>query len=136
MDTSPEYIRMCEKAVEIQSLWKPLGGDIFMGWADVDIVMDGEEPKELVIGSEIWGDYVRPMKGHSVWLPRQDQLQDLLWPEGHDLTLGECQLVWEFARKNREKLADFNSWEKLWLCFLMSENFNKTWNGEDWVIRG
>ena len=29
MDTSKEFILMCEKAEEIQKLWKPQVGDIF-----------------------------------------------------------------------------------------------------------
>jgi len=29
MDTSPEYVKMCEKAEEIQKLWKPIEGDLF-----------------------------------------------------------------------------------------------------------
>ena len=27
----------------------------------------------------------------------------------------------------------FDSFERLWLMFIMKENFNKTWNGKEWI---
>ena len=79
MDTSEEYIKMCQKATEVQALCE----------ADVEI----ESP--------------------SIWLPRQDQLQGMV-----EYTVG---------------VNKFNSMEQLWLAFVMSEKYNKKWDGKDWI---
>jgi hypothetical protein len=35
--------------------------------------------------------------------------------------------------ENRNRLIQPESWEQLWLAFVMKEKYNKVWNGEDWV---
>ena len=60
MDTSKEYIEMCRKASEIQELWvvHSDGCDITIDWPSGELT----GRKEVSV----------------VWLPRQDQLQDMI----------------------------------------------------------
>ena len=97
MDISPEYIKMCEKAVEIQKL------------APRNEVKNWWSPDDLM-----------------VWLPRQDQLQEMCENKGEDF------FIFAF-RSGSHPLLD--TYEKLWLAFVMKEKYGKVWNGEDWVKR-
>ena len=69
----------------------------------------------------------------SVWLPRQDQLQEMLLidGDGHDIP-------YEFSEYINEELSTFgfsltkgndvDTFEKAWLMFTMKEFYNKQWN--------
>ncbi len=50
MDKSAEYIKMCEKAVEIQEAWEPIGGD----WLLHDY--RGTTKFGRRVEKQIWGD--------------------------------------------------------------------------------
>lgn len=142
MDTTKKYIEMCEKAEEIQKEWKPKRGDFYTvvvhGKATdiTDVYIDGFPllPQRFISLSELY-----------IWLPRQDQLQEMLdkWtllakvrglfdfcePEftcPEEPTCKECVKLGLYARKN------FISMEQLWLAFVMKEKYNKMWNGKDW----
>jgi len=84
----------------------------------------------------------------TIWLPRQDQLQEMVFgefyklggeerPSGIDEMLGafqdfcfvnKCPLEWPWNEPNL-------SMEQLWLAFVMHERFGKRWNTEkgEWV---
>lgn len=66
-----------------------------------------------------------------VWLPRQDQLQEMFSLshfDSHFRLLREC---YEFACGSyTQNISD--SLEQLWLAFFMKEEYNKVWNGNDW----
>lgn len=135
MDTSKEYIKMCEKADEIQKKWvlwkdKKLGtvkkGDFFYDklLESVRVIM---EPILLVKG----------VAENSIWLPRQDQLQGMM--KYNDRKMGSLHNLINFATtmrigtKNRGSYYfEFNSMEQLWLAFVMKEKFNKVWDGKEW----
>lgn len=128
MDTSKEYIWMCQQAKEIQEKYSATEGD-YLIYTD----KPGEVwifPNDLRIreGTFDW---------ELIWLPRQDQLQDMFgryeygdhiynmyrWtrariPHGH--------ITNEYARSMK-------SMEQLWFAFIMGKKYNKVWNGEDWV---
>lgn len=132
MDTSETYIKMCEKATEIQSLWKPQNGDFC--WHDNegdDIYGVWEFPaeKSIAILTEVktpdwWLNWL--------WLPRQDQLQEII--------IGKID-HWTTATTGLSNLAkfaeeiEFDSMEQLWLAFVMKDKYDKIWNGEDWVVK-
>ncbi len=86
-----------------------------------------------------------------VWLPRQDQLQDMLpdWskpliiselhkfiePEDFCVCRGEgdgwdCEVCHSVGRERRKA---FESIEQITLGLVMHENFGKKWDGEGWV---
>jgi len=127
MDTSKEYIKMCEKAKEIQKI-----GKISKGWSGIFRI--GE-----YIYFGVWGGHngVEDVAERIIWLPRQDQLQEMV---DYDLTnrcvefycfvSGRVPLTNEII--NAGQLHKFTSMEQLWLAFVMKEKYNKIWNGKDW----
>ena len=88
MDTSKEYIKMCEKAKEIQEAWKPQESDVIFSvaekgikyvssnphyWTNCDLIKDYQiikNPKGIKTVANVWYEVV--------WLPRQDQLQEMV----------------------------------------------------------
>jgi hypothetical protein len=123
MDTSAKYILMCGEAKEIQAAWGYKEGD----WCQhIDCTVP------LVLGQVVEGEnettlfdkFVEVMKTETwVWLPRQDQLQEMLGKPNATL---QKFIAWY-------ELADqFNSMEKLWLVFVMKEKYGKKWDGKAW----
>ena len=102
MDTTKEYIKMCDCS-EIQRRWRADEFDFF--------VCSCHKERCNCQGGET----------SEIWLPRQDQLQDMI-PIQHEFVLGgvycACQKEW--------------SLEQLWLSYVMAELYNKKWNGEEW----
>jgi hypothetical protein len=68
MDTTPKYIKMCEQAEEIQKLLVPEMDDV-LHWKDLNTRSLGiqDDPRSL-----------ENQRACYVWLPRQDQLQEML----------------------------------------------------------
>ena len=117
MDTSEIYIKMCERAREIQDVSLSFG-DYYWFNKDWHIFLEGA----YAISPE-----------HFVWLPRQDQLQEILFTHKEHL-FPQCVLLREFIREGELYILHFlKSMEQLWLAFVMYKKFNKIWNGEDWV---
>lgn len=66
-----------------------------------------------------------------IWLPRQDQLQEMV--EKEDIG----GLVWRFTQwwnVQRVGKSCRLSFEQLWLAYVMKEKYNKVWNDKEWVI--
>ena len=138
MDKSEQYIRMCEKAWEIQKDWKPVDGD-YCGH-------DNE-------GEYIWGNWECPAQSCIVavskekpvewwlnwlWLPRQDQLQGMIGDSPYN---NIQNAMWSILHDLHEyaftpnMFHDFipTTMEQLWLLFVMRGKYGKVWNGDDWV---
>ena len=158
MDTSPEYVKMCEKATGIQDAWNPNAeGDVF--FIQAGLFTNGKEPgngETIYEKGEIvfCGDGVCPYNdyplgqvrqdgsrfsyddGKYIWLPRQDQLQEML--ENADF-YNDLRSLMEWTRKGpsgedwrSDYSSRFKSAEQLWLAFVMHEKYNKVWNGSEW----
>lgn len=124
MDTTPEYIKMCEKAKEIQK--------------------EKDWPKWYNSGPccmwPKWEAYLKPwylsQEHHgvkdSIWLPRQDQLQAMVIKTGTATNLACYFHSWIQDKGN---LASHDSMEQLWLAFVMYEKYGKVWNGTDWIVK-
>jgi len=67
-------------------------------------------------------------KATCVWLPRQDQLQEM--GVGGILSI---DLVAEYLECTYDLGFEPESWEQLWLALVMREKHGKTWNGEAWT---
>ena len=165
MDTSKKYIQLCEKAQEIQDLWQYDDGDFYLHrFTDRNIREERFKDmigKEIVsniccacnvedsYGSLYVSEY-NP-KGENVWLPRQDQLYDFLLKDRGILELlidlrdfcdpldrlGTMPLpvaVREAVRKEAYA-KQFVTLEQMLLAFAMKENFQKIWDGEQWISR-
>ena len=146
MDTSETYIKMCEKAVEIQAAKPQLDpiGSVF--WDAVlpyrycpqcdtaidskhcpdcgTAMLEAENPHRIATYRTI-----SPFQ-KGVWLPRQDQLQKMVVGTFME-KLDRFVLFYGTYPIFPEGLG--LSMEQLWLAFVMSEKYNKRWNGEDWL---
>jgi hypothetical protein len=141
MDTTEKYIEMC-KAKEIQSRWRPTDGDFYVYSVvphDPQIFIRsarfGIEPVDL--SNWIW-----------IWLPRQDQLQDML---SSSITIGymvhglnmfydpekysEDDFGGECHRIGIRRRGTYDTMSQWWLAFVMYEKFGKWWSIEksEWL---
>jgi hypothetical protein len=128
MDTSKEYIEMCRKAKKIQKL-RP---------SPSRLGTESIEKQSCIIykHTKTRGWHLAVWKGLSylgkdwVWLPRQDQLQEMVECEYVDRDLLSRDLN-EFSH-SYFKTDDGVSWEMFWLAFVMKERWRKVWNGKEW----
>ena len=139
MDTSETYIKMCEKAEEIQPHFEEddsvggtfIGGNLLChhqsnwerehskipsgvfyvmeeSYTDTCTTCGNEEEKHKVI--------------KTIWLPRQDQLQEMIgYPD-------YINLLTEFI----EDIAAHKTMEQFWLCLLMNHKYGKDWANNEW----
>jgi len=124
MDRSETYIKMCEKAEEIQTTWEPIDGDY--------VYRVIGQHKQLLPRVSIVNSRAYWPKGVQVWLPRQDQLQEMLLKPTNtqfDSILRLLNFFSIFVAVN----TNLTSMEQLWLAFVMKEKYNKVWSGEEWV---
>lgn len=120
MDITPEYIKMCEKAKEIQGLFHACHTYGSFLWDGVVIYI---------------GSYrIAP----DVCLFRQDQLQEI-WREEYLKRPSKHGWFGEFCNFMSEPYSDganadesFDTMEQIWLAFVMKEK-GKVWNGGEWV---
>ncbi len=139
MDTSEQYIKMCD-CPEIQELWGVDDGDFlashkiegigakykYITWCLCDYCNVADSYGTLEIDSE-------NKKGY-VWLPRQDQLQEMA--NSCDCTDPLCLMLdfhkWVVNLPNPSPPYT-DSFEQLWLAFVMKEKFGKEWDGNEWT---
>ncbi len=146
MDFSKEYIKMCEKAAEIQEI-PPQIGDFY--YSDEYTMHDNHL---LIYGfsgfkysqhyhSNIFKDkYWQVDEGYTsfyfsekpIFMPRQDQLQKMMgnvFPPFTNL----IRNIDNYCSEDAAYWDCFDSAEQFWIGYIMKTTFNKTWNGEDWI---
>lgn len=161
MDTSETYIKMSD-CPEIQENWKPTGGDWYIFdyrgttkagrdfekrvWGDDDetwkrieiLCYQPSELKDWWVSTAGEESLVKSsqdmMKERTIWLPRQDQLQEMV--EGQLWDRFDKFSVWSHNKSGfpgawSDWTLRFTSMEQLWLAFVMKQD-NKTWDGEKW----
>ena len=130
MDLSKEYIKMCD-CPEIQDGWEPTRGDNYILG---DAMPNNKHFAVIVLGC-CWEKCsgcryeVEDLKAECIWIPRQDQLQEMLDDSPSPARMHNL-LIWagiEFDTK------DLRTWEQLWLAFVMWELHQKKWDRERWV---
>ena len=115
MDTSEQYVKMCDEE-EIQGIWNH--EQHFL-----------DRPHSYIVdnGRSGW-----------TWLPRQDQLQEMVSERLKKIRIG---IDWYFGDQWRmiyydDPLKHYvihgGTFEQLWLAFVMKEKFNKIWDGSKW----
>lgn len=161
MDTSKEYIKMCEKAEEIQEILDCL----YYRIQNVFAVREKrkqcihEEDKLFIPYSydklycercgkkleEYEATYIDTYRTKPfaidkeikkfIWLPRQDQLQEMVKSKAFSYYHLWCKMYQYFSCSENPYGVKIGlmSMEQLWLAFVMREKYHKTWNGEDWV---
>jgi len=130
MDTSEIYIKMCEKAAEITGKWNPFcRGQNDYWWAEVESDLNA---RGICMKIAEWGAHTK-----YVWLPRQDQLQEMVG--GRNALGGFTWWVYHTEKRiageaiiPNDYSEQFNSMEQLWLAFVMKEKYNKVWTGNAW----
>lgn len=131
----PVYIKMSEKAVEIQEKKRQ------DGLVHGDYIYYPKE-KEWVIVYDKSKCYKFGLLNDAIWLPRQDDLQGmyyeyLLEKYNGDINKEDIKPVliasafghWSINQEIRR----YTSMEQLWLAYVMHEKYGKKWNGGDWV---
>ena len=139
MDTSKKYIEMCEKAKEIQKRCPFREGDYIFNKSanNGNGFLFVNYRYQPYIDKSRWEELYKreEYKEFNIWLPRQDQLQEIYGSisKGYGLT-------WVFAEWLRDENTTkyiveqkFNTQEQLWLIFIMWEKYDKCWNGKEWV---
>jgi hypothetical protein len=131
VDTSEQYIKMCD-CPEIQDGWKPKPGD----FTSEGIVMYLYcSPLYMGVRTDTAEIFRIIKEGEKViWLPRQDQLQEMAYPDGKMAIDQLGNVVSWFNHIARSYVWQFGeSREQLWLAFVMWEKFSKKWDGEKWT---
>jgi hypothetical protein len=144
MDTSKEYIKMCEKATEIQDLWDKSDNSENFGDFYFPSIKDNHEQKVRCV------DYEFPYPAFSteglIWLPRQGQLQEMCEIDKYEserlpkaLALLDTMIThfhegwWDGGWNPSKYACSFTSMEQLWLAFVMGQKYGKTWNRNEWI---
>jgi len=142
MDTTEKYIKMCEKAEEIQGLLDEeedgnylyvkktqsikITGHPWFYW--LENYGNGNPCQQWV--SYYWESDSPDYYGQDVvWLPRQDQLQEMIAKPKYNLA--KLRAITHFIMNEYGISIDW-SMEQLWLAFVMKERWNKVWDGEKW----
>lgn len=125
----PVYVKMCEKAVEIQSLRN--NGDCYT-FSKFDIYRY-TDPRTVVRTSVAAYEMIWSIADYEpIWLPRQDQLQRMIpileYTFSDDETSENRYNIWYDGHN-----FFGSSWEQCLIQTVMSELHNKKWDGEDWV---
>ena len=161
MDVGSEYIKMCEKAKEVQD--NPLCESVADGLAIKEIhrlgigdfvaayfsdwdKVDKDTQKYIrrwrtwiISESDILGyagssPYFNKESRGLVWLPTQSQLQEMVRTV-YLYELIDCFTNWYDNEVAVRGLAQFDnaSMEQLWLAFVMFELYSKKWSKGEWV---
>ena len=125
------YIKMCEKAEEIQKIKTEGLND--RGLKNKDLVAyDCGDGLRIYNCSEIscfWD-----IREKLIWLPTQEQLQGMV---NHHYLTGFIYDLYEFSKEylymNNGNDLRFTSMNELWLAFVMYEKYHKIWNRKDWI---
>jgi hypothetical protein len=137
MDASDEYIKMCEKAKEIQNKWKGADRHIYPTPGDYVLIktIEFEGVQFLVrnhgrVSHYFCSKNAQPRSTYDmIWLPRQDQLHPMSGLPWYDFD-EECRRI---TVKHPVFIETFFSKEKAGLSLIMKMKHRKYWNGEDWV---
>jgi len=130
LDIPKKYTLMCEKAPEIQKIWKPKDGDLFYHKARNAYYLSGIFHKSSILQT-----YANT--GNLIWLPRQYQLQKMIIPN-HAIA---AKNLFDYGCKSQRKdmcatkdyFLQFTSMPQLWLAFVMFELYQKQWDEESWI---
>jgi len=114
----PVYIKMCEKAEEIQAYKTHRQTDMYL--------------HKGLDGDEVMAGYNLIYVANSIWLPTQEDLQEMV---SQELSLEGQEWNFHVWVMEGRQATIFTSMNQLWLAFYMSEKYNKTWTGEKWEVR-
>ena len=130
MDVTKEYQNMCKAAQEIQEQWCQFEATVGDMCAETNQWQIESKPQVFVR---------RDSESNFIWLPRQDQLQDMITvPRTHEnksTIMHKVDALHAWMHAHKPYTYQFISGEQLWLAFVMLLNYNKVWNGKEWTIQ-
>ena len=147
MDTSETYIKMCEGAPELELPKRLLSGRRTVPWLDGDMIALNGEVSMYDSCSHSEG-FIEPevYDPACIWLPRQDQLQEMIGIQDvRELLLAFHRFThpadgmhirqedFEEVKTKTKYRSLFTSMEQLWFAFMMKQNHNKVWDGSSWT---
>lgn len=123
------YIKMCEKAEEIQKAWKPKQFDSY----------GSEEYKKAFILDELGMiNHIEKYKSSYKWLPTQEQLFKILntidgfWQLTYRDYKGEkVNILTYFLYYQKTEFVD-KEIKTVLIQMIMKQKYSKTWTGEKW----
>jgi len=135
MDKSERYVEKCREAVKIQgSRPSPKRGDVWWSvawnqaalftekeWQFIDDPFNGLRIEER--------RFQRGFYDRFTWLPRQDQLQNMVREE----YVSARKMMVHFGQWCLEYGDVHASGEELWFDFVMKTKYGEVWNGEEWI---
>jgi len=132
MDISETYIKMCEKAEEIQFIKRRVVGtdETYKSFLRGDWVARKNGAVEIITAG------TKLESSDNIWLPRQGQLQEMYLKDMPDGTYQKIATLAEEFHDYHEANGYpiyASSMEQLWLAFCMSEKYGKIWSGTGWV---
>jgi len=139
MDKSELYIKMCDHPL-IQDRWKLTEGD-FVYWPSQPPAIEVFDANAV----DAWStDEVKREHGGGVWLPRQDQLQGMVFSKDYGART-IIKALWDACEKHGSLIPRVEygfppigtvdeSWsmEQLLLSFVMHELHQLKWDGNKW----
>ncbi len=140
MDISETYIKMCEQAKEIQLANQEFKTNKNIHQSSVVNCIC------IVLGDFFYLPeiYTQWFDKDAIWLPRQDQLQEMVIISADCIGGGLAGVLgdfYDFLRPvgiSMEFIAgyckQFTSMEQLWLAFVMKEKYGKVWDNKDWIL--
>ena len=149
MDATNRYVMMCQKAEEMQNLWRPKQCDFIINFADLEEGLSSCKPAESLVqvvnmyyeeeDNERYLQECEDLKEQALWLPRQDQLQKMIEPDNsrvHFIMMNVLESRYNDASKHAMVSAPelFYSMEQLWFAYIMREKYHKVWNEQEWVM--
>ena len=127
--TDNTYMKMCYRADDLQKLWGRNHGDHFAYIEDNSIKV-AQVPVHGTV------DFSQDL----FWLPTQEQLHKITIHNPLDhmefiaFTAPEVDDVDKYRKYGgHEYIEQFDSLAQVWLAFTMYREFNKIWNGSDWL---
>lgn len=114
---------MCD-CPEIQGEWKlpPLANDFCCRFRD-GLIKSGQNLSAMEYDAETW-----------IWLPRQDQIQEMI--PGCKCYVCLIEGIHKFLEDNLDGMFEAGiegGMEQLWLAFYMHEKHKLIWNGSEWL---
>lgn len=127
------YIKMCEKAEEIQREWKPELGDRY--WNTFWKLCEYNYSEVICSSSFEKGDIDEKVK--NIWLPTQEQLQEMLDGDYfyHAFNLDVVNETMKRLYSEDGLYSPFETGNEFWLAFVMWKRYGKVWDDEkeEWV---
>ncbi len=126
MDCGNEYIKMCEKAEEIQNDWKREYSDYYI----TSLKDNCFQGLRILFNPK---DYSTPNSPIGIWLPRQDQLQTIISSMVYSLDHFFMKDSIEIFRCCiGEWIFCGDSFEQVLLQTVMKVRYNEVWDRTDW----